>query len=311
MKKILWSVDALDTSKELAEKTVKFLQTLESGLDAEIHPVFVLSPEQMNFGLEYELPDMQQYLPAAKKALEQRLAHASLKHLKPGKVLVNNRPSQRESVELLAQYALNNEFDYILVGSHGRKGLDRLMLGSFAEELLLQSKVPVIVTGKAAKVIPSKIGRIVFPTDFEEGAVSIFREIVDFASRVKAKVTVLHAAPRVIEPAFQGGVYLLSGGWVPSGDFSDAQRKRHEKEMEKWTQIGKEAGVTVESIHDHEANSVLEAILKQTEGAANANNDTLVAMAAHSGRVAAALIGSVTRQVVRAAHCPVWIVRRI
>lgn len=35
--------------------------------------------------------------------------------------------------------------DHIIVGSHGRRGLDRALLGSVAEDILRRSRVPVLV----------------------------------------------------------------------------------------------------------------------------------------------------------------------
>jgi nucleotide-binding universal stress UspA family protein len=55
-----------------------------------------------------------------------------------------------DSIEMIVEYAGAHAVDLIVIGSHGRSGLQRLMLGSVAEGVLRHSSVPVLVT-KAPK----------------------------------------------------------------------------------------------------------------------------------------------------------------
>lgn len=65
---------------------------------------------------------------------------------------------QRENIEVsstilrgqdtaheLCQYADQHKVDLIVMGSHGRKGLEKFFLGSTAQNVLSQSKIPVFV----------------------------------------------------------------------------------------------------------------------------------------------------------------------
>ena len=45
----------------------------------------------------------------------------------------------------VVEYADDHEFDLVVVGSHGRQGLSRIVLGSVAEEVVRGSPVPVTV----------------------------------------------------------------------------------------------------------------------------------------------------------------------
>jgi len=45
----------------------------------------------------------------------------------------------------LSTYAENNAVDLIVIGTHGRKGLDRLLIGSVADKVIREAKVPVLV----------------------------------------------------------------------------------------------------------------------------------------------------------------------
>ncbi len=47
--------------------------------------------------------------------------------------------------EELDTYADSHKIDLIVIGSHGRKGLDRLLIGSVADKIIRGAKVPVLV----------------------------------------------------------------------------------------------------------------------------------------------------------------------
>ena len=47
--------------------------------------------------------------------------------------------------EELDTYAGTNDIDLIVIGSHGRKGLDRLLIGSVADKVVRGAKVPVLI----------------------------------------------------------------------------------------------------------------------------------------------------------------------
>lgn len=47
--------------------------------------------------------------------------------------------------ELVAQEALAFEADLVAVGTHGRRGIDRVLLGSGAEQIIRMAPIPVLV----------------------------------------------------------------------------------------------------------------------------------------------------------------------
>jgi len=47
--------------------------------------------------------------------------------------------------EELDKYAGSHNIDLIIIGSHGRKGLDRLLIGSVADKVVRGAKVPVLI----------------------------------------------------------------------------------------------------------------------------------------------------------------------
>jgi nucleotide-binding universal stress UspA family protein len=49
----------------------------------------------------------------------------------------------------IIEAAAENECDLIVLGSHGRTGLDRILMGSVSQQVVVQAKCPVMVV-KAA-----------------------------------------------------------------------------------------------------------------------------------------------------------------
>ncbi len=47
--------------------------------------------------------------------------------------------------EELDTYAGSHNIDLIVIGSHGRKGLNRLLIGSVADKVVRAAKVPVLI----------------------------------------------------------------------------------------------------------------------------------------------------------------------
>ncbi len=302
--KILWAIDAFDGLEELNGKAADYLRDIGTHQSLAIEPVFVLSPGQLGVPVELSARWSDQYLPAAEKALKQKLKDVTITGLLPGKVLMHESESLKGAVDALIRHAVAGKFDLIVTGSHGRSGLKRMFLGSFAETLLLMSSIPVMVVGGAAeKARPIK--HILFPTDFSFPSAEMFAEVLKLAEQLGAKLTLLHAIARPIEPAFQSGVYLMSGGWVPIPLFMKKEHDRQKEIAERWAKTAARHRVSFEYVIDDEASSVTDSILRHV-----ASGDvSLLAMAAQSGPAATVLAGSITRQIVRLSSCPVWVLR--
>lgn len=52
------------------------------------------------------------------------------------------------NAETIATAAEENKTDLIVIGSHGRKGFQKMILGSFAHDVLAQTEIPVLVIKK-------------------------------------------------------------------------------------------------------------------------------------------------------------------
>jgi nucleotide-binding universal stress UspA family protein len=91
--------------------------------------------------------------------------------------------------------------DFILMGTHGASGFREFVLGSHTWQLIKQTAVPVFALPKDAFF--SGIKNIVYATEFREGELPVINYLSQLASRVNARLTVLHITDNVITEEFE------------------------------------------------------------------------------------------------------------
>jgi nucleotide-binding universal stress UspA family protein len=95
--------------------------------------------------------------------------------------------------------------DLLVLGTHGRGGLKKLVLGSVAEELLRLVSCPVLTVGRNAESLTGSrtiFGRILFATDFGAGAANALRYALFLAEEQSTSLVLLHMVPPM--PAIMG-----------------------------------------------------------------------------------------------------------
>jgi len=91
----------------------------------------------------------------------------------------------------IKEYAI----DLIVVGTHGRTGYQKLLMGSVAEEIFRRSRVPVLTIGPSEKHGAHRGARfhhILFSTDFSEESLAATRYALSMAQENEARLTLLH-----------------------------------------------------------------------------------------------------------------------
>ena len=94
-----------------------------------------------------------------------------------------------------------------VVGTHGRRGVGKLILGSVAEQIFRHADCLVLTVGPGSSPdSPVETARalqpILFATDFEEGSLHALRYAISFANHFGTKLVLLHVLPAV--PMLQG-----------------------------------------------------------------------------------------------------------
>jgi nucleotide-binding universal stress UspA family protein len=304
LKKLVWAVDAFEEPTGPWRHAADVIRQLQKSGSWSVQPVHILSPAELNLSAEFAGPWVAQYLPSAREAIDRLLGGLDLQNLMKSEIITQPAASTIKAVDTLVEHAEHAGAELIVAGTHGRHGLGRWLLGSFAETLLLRSRVPVLAAGAQARC-ESGFKKVLFPTDFAEQSHHVFRQAVGFARDLGARLTLYHAIPRPIEPVFQSGIYMIGTPWIPVQEYYQRMAERHRQHVGAWVDWANNQGVQTEAVIDTESLDVADAILK----VARDREIGLIAMAAQNGPIAAAFLGSVVRQVVRAAHCPVWVVR--
>jgi nucleotide-binding universal stress UspA family protein len=93
--------------------------------------------------------------------------------------------------------------DFMVMGTHGRTGFERLLLGSVAEEVFRQAPCPVLTVGPHAPAEPpgeNEFSRVIYATDFSSESVAALPYAISFAQEYQARLTMLRAITRRLEP---------------------------------------------------------------------------------------------------------------
>jgi len=96
--------------------------------------------------------------------------------------------------ECLLQHAGDKKADLIVLGTHGRGGLGKALLGSVAEKIFRRSRVPVLTVGPNAQRQHEvdAIREIVAPCDLTDGSHSAVWFACGMAASHHSRLTVLH-----------------------------------------------------------------------------------------------------------------------
>ena len=157
IKKILFATDL----SQRARHAVKYACSIGNKYNAEVHAIHVVPDilDEYSSGAGIDLSGSidkkrrnefnQKNIEAAKKAIHERMKITSQKVLEemPNCPLLENRTivTAGNPVDKIVKTAQDNNYDLIIMGSHGHGEFEEMMLGSTASGVILKSKVPVLV----------------------------------------------------------------------------------------------------------------------------------------------------------------------
>lgn len=99
---------------------------------------------------------------------------------------------------VLSQVLKEREVDLIVLGTHGRTGAQKLLLGSSAEEVFRRARVPVLTIGPAVKIGAHSAGKfrcVLFATDFNAVSSVAAPYAISLAQENQARLILLHVLP--------------------------------------------------------------------------------------------------------------------
>ena len=147
LKKLAFPVDLSTVSSQIAASVI----ALGEKFDAEIHLIHVAETLEDIAGVYGPAPVWSDFEETVVKGAERELERFEQKFFKdyPKKKRV---VLQGDPVEAIIAYIRAEKIDLVVMGTHGRKGIDRVLFGSVADQLVKNSPVPVMTVNPYLKV---------------------------------------------------------------------------------------------------------------------------------------------------------------
>ena len=189
-------------------------------------------------------------------------------------------------------------FDLVVVGTHGRTGLDHLFVGSMAERIVRHVDRPVLV----ARDLPTTPRRILVPVDFSDPSRAAFRLGIELSENFEAELHLLHVVPML--PALEAAeLMVVDNGFLSEMPLHDYAQWRAEEDLRRFLrQAGSARPVSIDVRVGDPAQEIVET--------AKAVAADLLVMGTHGEQAWAWVgVGSVAEHVVREAPCSVLTTR--
>jgi nucleotide-binding universal stress UspA family protein len=196
---------------------------------------------------------------------------------------------------MLSEIAREKKADLIVMGTHGRTGVTRVLLGSVAEEIFRKASCPVLTVGPHVSKDTERrleMKEILYATDFSPESLGALPFAISLAQEHQARLTLLH----VVSPPKVGEL-------VHAEQYAESTLRRLRTlvpaEAEAWCQPN------FKLEHGPEADKILE-----VAGALGADLIVLGIKGTDGGVGAMThLLQSIAHRVVTQARCPVLTVR--
>jgi nucleotide-binding universal stress UspA family protein len=205
-----------------------------------------------------------------------------------------------DAPSVIVDRAIALSADLLVMGTHGRRGFRRLLLGSVTETVLREAPCPVLTVPPGARAQSAEtvaLARILCAVDFSPASLQAFGFALDLARQSDAAVTLVHVVEWPVEEPRE------------NAHFNVPEYKRY---LTSEARERLDGLVAAEAARPKGFESVVVSgkphreILRLAE---SASADLIVMGTQGSGGFELALFGSTTQHVLRGAACPVLTVR--
>lgn len=293
--KALWAIDPLVKDKSFQEVTAEVLRALGKQMKLSIEPVSVLLEAQIPhlIGPAHTTSDFQMEVT---RTAQEWLTAKKISGMEPPKVLLEKELSVRAAVLQLVKYAKDNHFDVIACSTHAKDRGNGKELGTFAETLFFSSNTTVLFVSPRS-MVPERFSSLFFPTDLSPVSLRGLDWISLLAKEANIPVTVFHK----VDPSPKGMIEFTHDAIARTKFFENESTKRNEI-LKTLASRFKDQGIAVEVILEPiNGTYISQSILSRV------GKDSLVAMVSSTSDGKHSLPGSVTRQVIRGAKNPVFV----
>ena len=199
-----------------------------------------------------------------------------------------------EPHEVLVNVATGRKADLIAIGTHGRKGLKKLFLGSVTSRVIVSSPCDILAVKEPCANCTGKYASILVSFDGSEFSKKAMIRACELAKIDGSEIRVFYVIPRYEE--------MIE--FISSSSIKESLHRDAECIMEEAKIIATEQGVKIETeiAEGDEAEKIV-------EKAKELKSDLIIKGTHGWGSINRAIIGSITERVIINAPCPVLIVK--
>ena len=255
----------------------------------------------------YFPPQMYQELVEGASREAQEALEGLLARMADPRVKARARVEEGAAAQRILDVAREESADLVVVGTHGRTGFGRILLGSIADRVVRVAPCPVLTVRPrptaAAPAAPA-ITRILYATDFSPSARAAWPWVVALAEAASAEVDLLHvtAQPvpdRHLAPDVVGRMAQL----LEEHGQTEAERFVQHWEQSRQAPGTEPRGLTRDRIHVLIGRGV---VPEQIVHWAQSRSANVIVMGTHGwSGLLRWMLGSVAHQILQTAPCPV------
>lgn len=203
------------------------------------------------------------------------------------------------AADIVITYGSEVDADLLVIGTHGRRGVRHLIVGSVAEEIVRRAPCPVLTVPNAARrTAPSPSAPVLAPVDFSGSNRGALRYAKEFAAQFDAPVELVH----VLGDAGPYPDFYSEGGLMPVEEMVTLA-KQAETHLRRFDAEVGGAQATRYHVRTGAPHREITALVEE-------NDYGLVVMATHGlTGLKHALLGSVTERTLRRVACPLLSIR--
>jgi nucleotide-binding universal stress UspA family protein len=184
--------------------------------------------------------------------------------------------------------------DLIVMGTHGRRGLSRLLMGSVTSHVIVRSGVDVLVVKKPCSACRGAYASLLVPFDASAPSRRSLERACALAQRDAAAVTVIYVIPRYEE--------MLD--FMRTSQIEKNLRGEAVRILDEGKALARALGIEAQVLiaEGHGGDEIAKAVV-------TAGHDLVVMGTSGWRGVDKALLGSTAERVIRDAPCPVLVVK--
>lgn len=199
-----------------------------------------------------------------------------------------------EPPDVIVDIAREKKVELVSMGTYGRKGLKRLIMGSVTSKVILHAPCDVMVVKRPCSECTGEYKSILVPFDGSEFSKKALERACELSKVDSAEITALYVIPRYEE--------MIE--FLRTESIERAMTEEAERILDRARAIASQKGVTIATTikEGHAGDRIIEI--------ADTLKNDLIVIGTYGWRgVSKAIMGSTTERVIMNASCPVLTVR--